>query len=158
MFVRYYMELHRPFPEVEAALLAAPQEWLPGLATEAQARGQGLLVEVGFETAGGRVGKQVEIELGDSFRTASKTILPMTWRATRTETLFPSLEADLEVAALGAGRTQFSISARYRPPFGAVGRAIDRTLLHRVAEATLKDFLDRAGEALLARVPTRSPA
>ena len=57
-------------------------------------------------------------------------------------------EADLEVAALGPDRTQLSISGRYRTPLGLLGRAMDRALLHRVAEATVKDFLDRAGEAL----------
>jgi hypothetical protein len=49
---------------------------------------------------------------------------------------------------LGEDRTQLAISARYRPPRGVVGRAVDRALLHRVAEATLKDFLDRVGQAL----------
>jgi hypothetical protein len=29
-----------------------------------------------------------------------------------------------------------------------VGRAVDRVLFHRVAEATLKDFLDRVGQAI----------
>jgi hypothetical protein len=33
-----------------------------------------------------------------------------------------------------------------------VGRAIDRVLLHRVAEATVKDFLDRVGRAITGRV------
>jgi hypothetical protein len=70
----------------------------------------------------------------------------MTWRATRPEGLFPQLDADIEVASLGAGRTHLSISARYRPPMGVVGRMLDRALLHRVAEATIKDFLDRVGE------------
>jgi hypothetical protein len=28
-----------------------------------------------------------------------------------------------------------------------VGRTVDRVLLHRVAEATVKDFLDRLGHA-----------
>jgi hypothetical protein len=47
--------------------------------------------------------------------------------------------------AVGEQRTRLAISARYRPPLGAVGRAADRVLLHRVAEATVKDFLDRVG-------------
>ena len=38
------------------------------------------------------------------------------------------------------------MSARYVPPFGVVGRAIDRAVLSRVAEATLKDFLDRVAD------------
>jgi hypothetical protein len=81
-----------------------------------------------------------------------KTLLPLSWRATGPERLFPSLEADLEIATLGRSRTQLSISARYRPPLGVVGKALDRVLLHRVAEATIKDFLDRVGEGIGARV------
>jgi uncharacterized membrane protein len=76
----------------------------------------------------------------------------MSWRATGPGALFPSLEADLEVAPLSRNRTQLSISARYRPPFGAVGRVIDSTMLHRVAEATIKDFLDRTREAIQGRL------
>ena len=34
---------------------------------------------------------------------------------------------------------------------GAAGRALDRALLHRVAEATIKDFLDRVGERVCGR-------
>jgi hypothetical protein len=44
------------------------------------------------------------------------------------------------------------MSARYRPPLGAFGQALDRAMLHRVAEATIKDFLDRVGERVGARV------
>jgi hypothetical protein len=58
------------------------------------------------------------------------------------------LLADLELGSLGEDRTQLAISARYRPPLGAVGQTLDRVLLHRVAEATVKDFLDRVGEAI----------
>ena len=32
-----------------------------------------------------------------------------------------------------------------------VGRTVDRVLLHRVAEATLKDFLDRLAQAILSQ-------
>jgi hypothetical protein len=41
------------------------------------------------------------------------------------------------------------MSARYVPPFGSVGRVIDRAALSRVAEATLKDFLDRVADTIL---------
>ena len=76
-------------------------------------------------------------------------MLPLRWTASPGAGLFPSLDADLEVASLGTDRTQLAINARYVPPFGAIGRAMDRALLSRVAEATLKDFLDRVGESLL---------
>jgi hypothetical protein len=158
MFARYYLELARPFESVEGALLSRSAEWVSGLAKAANARGDRLLAEVGFGAEERRIEKQVEIETGQPFRLASKTVLPISWKATGPGVLFPVFEADIEVAPLGRQRTQLSLSARYRPPLGAVGRAIDRALLHRVAEATIKDFLDRVGEALLEVVPSSRPA
>ena len=74
--------------------------------------------------------------------------LPLTWEPVGLEGVLPHLDANLELGSLGEDRTQLAISARYRPPLGVVGRAVDRVLLHRVAEATLKDFLDRLGQAI----------
>ena len=74
-------------------------------------------------------------------------MIPLHWAAAGATGLFPSLDADLEIAPLGPDRTQLAMSARYVPPLGAVGRAIDRAVLFRVAEATLKDFLDHVAEA-----------
>ena len=158
MFVRYYLELPLPFEQVESAVLRSPEEWVPGLARGAGDRAEVLLGEVGFGSPGRRVEKQVQIELGQPVRFPSKTVLPMRWRPTGPEALFPSLEADIEVAGLGPHRTQLSVSAQYRPPLGMVGRAIDRTLLHRVAEATMKDFVDTMGEAVktVTAIPARA--
>lgn len=153
MFIRYFLDLALPFEEVERRLLASPGEWVPGLARDAEGRGQRLLAEVGFRAGERRVEKEVVIELGAPYRIPSKTLLPITWKATGPEGLFPALEADIEIAALGPNRTQLSMSARYRPPMGALGRALNRALLHRVAEATIKDFLDRVGERIWSRTP-----
>jgi len=149
MFARYFVELPLEPERVEAALTGS-RGWLPGLAEQANHQGDVLLAEVGF---GGdvRIARQVAIELGEAIRMPTKTVVPLRWQATGATGLFPSLDADLEVAPLGPRRTQLAISARYVPPLGAIGRAIDRTLLFRVAEATLKDFLDHVGEAVLAK-------
>lgn len=156
MFIRYYLDLPIPFETLETALLAQPEAWLPGLARDAESRGEHLLAEVGFAVDDAhRLDKQVEIGFGEPYRIPGKTLLPMSWKATGPERLFPALDADLEVASLGPNRTQLSISARYRPPMGLLGRALDRALLHRVAEATAKDFLDRVGEALQVRAVPR---
>ncbi|MEW6059392.1 MAG: hypothetical protein AB1551_04505 [Actinomycetota bacterium] len=156
MFLRYFLELPIPFADVESRLLERPQSWLPGLARDAEHRGERLLAEVGFPVdEEHRIAKEVVLELGQPYRIPSKTLLPMGWRATGPERLFPLLDADLEVAALGPNRTQLSISAQYRPPLGVVGQALDRALLHRVAEATVKDFVDRVGEAIQSKVPAR---
>ncbi len=149
MFVRYYADLAAPFAMVEDRLLDAPDRWLPGILEDAEDRGARLLADVGFAVREDvRVDKQVDVRLGEVYRMPGKSVIPITWTAAGGERLFPSLEGDLEIAALGERRTQLSISARYRPPLGAVGRALDRALLHRVAEATIKDFIDRVVEQL----------
>jgi len=153
VFARYYLELPLPAEEVERLLTSAPASWIPGLAREADGYGERLLADVGFGDRS-RLDRNVAIDLATPIRMPSKMILPLKWTATRSSRLFPSLEADLEVAPLGRLRTQLAMSARYVPPFGALGKAIDRALLHRVAEATLKDFLDRVAAALIAESGT----
>jgi hypothetical protein len=104
------------------------------------------------------VARKVEIEFGEPVRMPSKTVIPLRWEAAGAAGLFPALEADLEIAPLGPSRTQVAMSARYVPPLGAVGRAIDRAVLFRVAEATLKDFLDHVADALEAQAEGGDPA
>ena len=148
MFARYFVELPMFSEEVEHALSHDPRAWLPGLAERANHRGDLLLAEVGFGEAV-RIKRRVVIELGRSVRSGAKIVVPLRWTSSGATGLFPSLDADLEVASLRPGRTQLAMSARYVPPFGPVGRVIDRAVLSRVAEATLKDFLDRVAETIL---------
>ena len=65
----------------------------------------------------------------------------------------PLAAAPVEEALLASPPGWLSAMAGAAPARGdelltAVGRAVDRVLLHRVAEATLKDFLDRLGAAI----------
>lgn len=154
MFLRYFVELDLPFAAVEETLLRAPQEWLPGVVAEANGHGEQLLADLGIQAGGKEVSKRGELEIGRPRRLGSATHLPITWRATGVPGLFPTLEADIEVAPLGERRTQLSISGTYDPPLGLLGRVADRALLHRVAEAAVKSFLDRTAEVIGSRVPT----
>ncbi len=145
IYVRYFVEIPADFESVGRALLQRPEEWIPGLADGADQRGQRLLMNVGVGVQGHRIEKRVEMHLEHAVRTGSTIRLPFSWRATGPVGLFPVLEGDLEVAPLGGELTQLAVSARYAPPLGLIGRTIDRTLLHRVAEGTVKDFVDRIG-------------
>lgn len=148
MFARYFVELPIPADVVEHALSRDPRRWLPGLAEQANFKGDRLLAEVGV---GGTIGlhRKVIIELGPMVHAASKSFFPLRWTAMGHPGLFPALDADIEVAPMGPERAQLAMSARYVPPLGAVGRTIDRALLSRVAEATVKDFLDRVADAIM---------
>jgi hypothetical protein len=148
MFVRYFVELPVEPERVVAVLSHDPREWLPGLARDAHRRGDALLAEVGFGERV-RIEREVSAQLSSPIRSSSKTVFPLRWEASEHPGFFPSLDADLEVAPLGPGRSQLAISARYVPPFRTLGRALDRAILSRVAEATVKDFLDRVAESML---------
>jgi hypothetical protein len=148
MFIRYYLDLPVPAGAAEKALLDTPAGWLSSMAGTAQRRGDDLLTEVGVGPLGARLSRLVSIQLGEPVRFPSMTSLPLTWEPVGLDGLLPRLDANLELGAIGEARTQLAISARYRPPLGAVGRTVDRVLLHRVAEATVKDFLDRVGKAI----------
>jgi hypothetical protein len=149
MFLRSYVDLDVPFDEAERALLGEPGAWVPGLLRDAEGRGHQLLAEVGFAVEDRRIDREVEIALGEPYRSGSATRVPLTWSATTAGRLFPRLEGDIEVAALGPNRSQLSIDARYRPPLALVGRALDRALLHRVAEATIGEFVERIAERIV---------
>jgi hypothetical protein len=61
--------------------------------------------------------------------------------------LFPALDADLTLAPAGAG-TMLALAGAYRPPLGPLGQALDRAILHRVAVATIRNFLARVAAQL----------
>jgi hypothetical protein len=151
MFVRYYLELPLPAGQVEQTLVRAPSGWLAAIAATAHERGHGLLSELGVEGPGARVGPgrgaggPGGFRLGEPVHLASMTSLPLAWEPAG---LLAGLDAILELGALGPARTQLAISARYQPPEATAGQPGNRFLAHRVAEATLKDFLDQLGHAI----------
>jgi hypothetical protein len=148
MFARYFVELGLPAERVEAVLRQDPSRWMTHLAERANERGDTLLADVGFGEHV-RIARTVEIEFAAGVRAGTRAIFPLRWSASGPGGMFPALDADLAVAPLGVEGTQLSISARYVPPLGKFGKLIDRAILSRVAEATVKDFLDRVAAAVI---------
>jgi hypothetical protein len=124
-------------------VLAEDNEWLAPLAAAAMDEGEALRLRVGPMSSLPMLGKTVRCEVGQALTRGDVTVVPLTWTATSAPGLFPVLSADLEVAPLDSELTQLTIHGRYEPPLGAVGRRIDRLLMHRVAEASVRAFLDR---------------
>jgi hypothetical protein len=122
--------------------------WMPDMARHANGDGEKLLSELGFNLGKRRIARRIKVDIGAPTTGAGLMLLHIRWRAATETGLFPTLEGDLEVAALGSAKTQLGLSATYEPPLGLVGRVADRVLFHRVAEVTVKDFLERIGERL----------
>ena len=48
----------------------------------------------------------------------------------------------------GEQGTLLTLEGVYRPPLGALGQALDRAILHRVAAATIRNFLHRVAQGV----------
>ena len=147
MFVYYYVHLETPFEDAAARLdhvLGSFGEF----AGDAYREGESIRAKAGPRGASSAVAKTVEIEVHRRVRINSSIAVPMTWTATGTPSLFPKLEGDLILAGVGPHITQVALRGTYTPPLGGVGRALDRMLLHHVAEATVKSFVDRVARGL----------
>lgn len=153
MFAKYFVEVDKPVERVEEALTRTPPaEWLPGVVQDHATWEDHLMVEVGFAAAGQRFDARGEVTVGPPTRLGTSTVIPLSWKTSGPQPLLPRVEADLEIAPLGPQRTQLSVSARYEPPLAGVGRVLDRALLHRVAEAAVRDFGERVAAIVRSRI------
>jgi len=98
----------------------------------------------------GVVSKLVRVQVRELSWTERSGGLALRWEATGAGgKLFPVLDADLILADIGAQGTLVALTGVYRPPLGALGQALDRAVLNRVAAATIKGFLARVAAQLV---------
>lgn len=148
-FVHDFTHVALGFDDVRARLLEAGGKWIAPLADAAYVEGEELRIRIGpGDGSVHLVTKEVALELGEPYERQDLFVVPLRWSATGTPGLFPSMDADLECAPFGANVTQITMRGRYEPPLGTVGRGIDRLLLHRVAEASVRSFLRHVALAL----------
>jgi hypothetical protein len=146
MFVYYYVHLDRA-PEEAEPVVSRLLDGVSEAAEIAYREGEELRMRAGI---GGRTpAKTVRVEVGPTVHLNGAAAVPLTWEATGASGLFPRMEGELILAPLGPGNTQISFRGTYKPPLGAVGEVLDRALLHRVAEATVKNFVDRVRHAIV---------
>jgi hypothetical protein len=151
MFVRYYTELPAPVSQVRSATASLPGDWLPRLAEATEDKTDSLLLEVGVHVNGFRLGREGRFKLSDwvPFPSGGARVR-LEWEAVEHPGLFPHVDGELEISPVGPNRTQLGLSAQYTPPLGAFGQALDAALLHRLAEAVAKDFVEAAATQIRA--------
>lgn len=94
--------------------------------------------------------KEVRVQILDPRPIPTGIRLPLRWIATgRGGHLFPVLDADLDLCRTGRATSELTITARYQPPFGGLGEHVDRVLLYRAAESTVRQLLRRLASALV---------
>lgn len=144
MFVEYSTKVDAGLAQVEKELdqiRANLQDW----ADIAYREGEQLRARVGPSDS---LAREVNLEIGVAEIHSSGLVYPIHWTATGATLLFPELRADLVLSKDGSTRTALTLKGTYQPPLGMLGRIADRAGLGRVAEATVRHWIDRLALAL----------
>ena len=157
MFVYYFMILAEPFDLVERKLVDGLYG-LGELAGAAYRDGEEIRARIGFGDEPKLVAKTVRLDVSEPARFDDDMTIRLVWEATGPRALFPRMEGELIVAGMGPNLTQLLFRGSYRPPLGALGRAADRVMLHRVAEATVQNFVERLAMTLTSKPETSTVA
>ena len=126
---------------------------LDSVAAAAFGEGATVLARAGV----GGLAKMVAVHSIPAYQRGVVTVVPLRWVATGPLSgAFPVLDANLELTALKS-QTTITMIGSYRPPFGAVGEAIDSVVLNSVARASLRSFIGQLAEAATQITPALTP-
>jgi hypothetical protein len=146
MLVSDFVQIDRPFEEVRDELVAAGPDWLGASLVAAYEEGEQLSLRVSSAIGPIRLSKRVSAELGELVLKSDRVTQPLRWRAAGATGLFPAMVAELEFTPMGTSMTSISFMGRYVPPLGPLGREVDRMLLHRLAQASVRALLSHVVE------------
>lgn len=148
MFVRDEVPIDIGF-EVARDRLAKLDRWFLTASDDAYGEGMTGLSRIGPRGPAPGISRLAEIRLQSLTAHDGHAGLALRWEARGPGgRLFPVLDADLTLTPAGENAALLTLSGAYRPPLGNLGAELDRLLLHRVAEATIRNFLERVASAL----------
>jgi hypothetical protein len=150
--IRCYDYVNRPYAQVRDALsedaLAVFQSATKAAASRARSIASELRVNIGGigVEADIRISvKNIEEKISEAM-SAPITRLQLEWEATMMPRLFPLMKADISIYPLTATETQLDFSGLYELPLGALGKAVNAVVGHRIAEVSVHRFVsDVAG-------------
>ncbi len=159
MFIGAEVRLGLCFSTAQARLACLARDGLLRHASDDAYRGLGSgLARVGPLGAAPGMSKLVVVRFSEMAVHDGFAIGAMRWEATGPEgALFPALDADITLTKAGADDAILAVWGVYRPPLGVLGEGLDRVVLRRVAQATIRTFTRRIGAAITAPA-ARSPA
>jgi hypothetical protein len=150
MFVQDFTVVDLPYDDIRERLIGDPAAVLGGAFAATRAEGERLRLRVGVAGWPEAFAKTVDLRAGPLRQgQAGGLLLAFGWEAVGSAaSLFPRLDADLDVAPFGTDQTVVTLTARYQPPAGSLGRLADELILHRLARSTLRAFLRELCEGL----------
>jgi hypothetical protein len=154
--LRTFQPLEGHAGALNAAFAADPSAWLPDAAPDAS----GALIIV---VHAGSLARRVRATIGQawhvtrtSWRSVSWEPVTITEEQTSINRMLPALDGELGIHVDESGRATLVLDARYLPPGGLIGAAVDAVALHRLARQTGQRFLEDVAVGLSRLASQRS--
>ena len=155
--IRCYDYVNQPYDQVCEALRAKSNAVFYAATKSAETRGGEVAAGLHVKFAGFDIAKDVEIRIKTYAEVESKSgkkmIVEFEWKAAESSGLFPSMTAQLDVYPITKTETQLDFHGHYEPPLGIMGKAIDAVLGHRIAEASVHQFVTEVAVYLRNNTP-----
>lgn len=145
--IRCYDYVNHPYERVRDVLKRDALAVFQSATKAAASRAESVAAELHVDFGGVGIKADIRIsvkdieEKRDEALSAVVTRLPLEWEAANKPGLFPLMKGELLIYSLTATETQLDFSGLYEPPFGTVGKAMNAMLGHRIAEASVHQFI-----------------
>jgi hypothetical protein len=145
--IRSYDYVNQPYERVRDALKHDAQAVFQSATKAAADRARSVASELRVDVGG--IGVKADIKIAvtkidektpDAMSTPTTRVF-LEWEAATMPRLFPMMKAELSVYALTPTETQLDFWGVYEPPFGALGKAMNAIVAHRIAEASVHRFV-----------------
>ncbi|MHB8527329.1 MAG: hypothetical protein ACYDD2_14400 [Candidatus Acidiferrales bacterium] len=146
--IRFYDYVNHPYERVREALRQDSLLVFQSATKAAASRAQSVAAELHIDIGGIGVKsdirisiKNIEEKVHDVMLTPATRLL-LEWEAATLPRLFPLMKAELSIYPLTSTETQLDFLGFYEPPLGAVGKAMNAIVGHRIAEASVHRFIN----------------
>ena len=148
MFIGAEIRMHVGFSAAQARLANLAHDGLLRRVSENAHRWGADQAQVGLRGVPG-ASKLVQVQIRHLVTHQDSAAWALRWEASGTTGgLFPVLDADITLTRAGEQATVLAVSGAYRPPLGSLGAGLDRAIMHRVAEATIRAFARQLGAVI----------
>jgi hypothetical protein len=145
--IRCYDYVNHPYERVRDALKQDALAVFQSATKAAASRAQSIAAELHVGVGGIGIKTDIRISVKNVKEKLDAVAAPATrllleWEAATMPRLFPLMKAELSIYPLTPTETQLDFLGLYKPPFGAVGKAMNAIVGHRIAEVSVHRFID----------------
>lgn len=151
--IHCYDYVNHPYEQVRDALSKDPLAVFRSATKAAASRARSVASQLRVDLGGIAVEADVrisvtKIEEKTAIMSSPATHLQLEWEAVAMSRLFPLMRAEMEIYPLTATATQLDFLGVYEPPLGALGKAVDAVVGHRIAQVSVHRFVSEVAEYL----------